>query len=126
MPSETRTERVGRDGHSEQQRRFEVIKLTTQTNQEIETTYLPWKITVDDIRLNNNRFVFDDNTKPHKSSGMDYAHLGIRNLTLHANKFLFNRDTIAANIFKGAMRENSGFVLNALNADLQYTNRVRG
>ncbi len=101
----------------------EVIKLTTQTDQKIETTYLPWKITVGDIRLNNNHFVFDDNTKPRQSSGMDYAHLGIRNLTLHANKFLFNRDTIVANIFKGAMRERSGFVLNALNADLQYTSR---
>jgi len=102
----------------------EVIKLTTQNDQKIETTYLPWKITVGDIRLNNNHFVFDDNTKPRQSSGMDYAHLGIRNLTLHANKFLFNRDTIAANIFKGAMRERSGFVLNELNADLQYTNRA--
>ncbi len=101
----------------------EVIKLTTQTDQKIETTYLPWKITVGDIRLNNNHFVFDDNTKPRQNRGMDYAHLGIRNLTLHANKFLFNRDTIAANIFKGAMRERGGFVLNALNADLQYTNR---
>jgi len=101
----------------------EVIKLTTQTDQEVQTAYLPWKITVEAIRLNNNHFVFDDNTKPRQSSGMDYAHLGIRNLTLHADKFLFNKDTISANIFKGGMREGSGFVLKTLNADLQYTNR---
>ncbi len=92
-------------------------------DQKTGTTNLPWKITIGDISLNNNHFVFDDNTKVHRTRGMDYAHLGIQNLTVHANNFRFSGDTIAANIFKGAMRERSGIVLNDLKADLQYSRR---
>lgn len=101
----------------------EVIKLTTQTNQAVAVKYLPWKITAGEIRLNNNHFVFDDYTKPRQVRGMDYAHLNLRNLTLLAGNFLFNQDTISARITKGAMSESSGFVLQELKADLQYTSR---
>ena len=101
----------------------DLIKLTTQNDRELAMEYLPWKFTVDVLRLNKNHFVFDDNTKPRVSSGIDYAHLDVRNLTLHADKFLLNRDTVTAKIVKGSMRESSGFVLQQLNADVQYTNK---
>jgi translocation and assembly module TamB len=101
----------------------DVIKLTTQNNQELAMEYLPWKFTVGAVRLNKSNFVFNDNTQARTSSGMDYAHLDVRNLTLHADQFLFNRDTVAAKIVKGSMSEGSGFVLNRLNADVQYTSR---
>ena len=101
----------------------DVVKLTTQNDQEIQAEYLPWKFTVGAIRLNNNRFVFNDNTQPRQRRGMDYAHLGIADLTLHADNFLFHRDTIAANITRGTMREQSGFVLNELTTDLRYTEK---
>jgi translocation and assembly module TamB len=101
----------------------DVVKLTTQTDQEIATEYLPWKIAVSTIHLNDNRFIFNDNTKPRMSRGMDYAHLNISDLTLHADNFLFNQDTIAANISKGAMREQSGFVLNEFETDLFYSSK---
>ena len=101
----------------------EVVKLTTQTDAEVQTEYLPWKFTVGAVRFNNNNFVFNDNTKPRASRGMDYAHLNISDLTLHADNFLFNRDTIAANITSGSMREQSGFVLNELTTDLMYTEK---
>lgn len=100
-----------------------VVKLTTQTDQEGKTSYLPWRVTVDVIRLNNNSFIFNDNTKPRQIRGMDYAHLDVQNLTLHADNFLFNRDTIAANVVKGTMTESSGFTLEQLKADLQYNNQ---
>lgn len=101
----------------------DLIKLTTQNNRELAMEYLPWKFTVDVLRLNKNHFVFNDNTEPRLSSGMDFAHLDVRHLTLHADKFLFNRDTVTAKIVKGSMRESSGFVLQQINADVQYTSK---
>lgn len=101
----------------------DIIKLTTQNDQELDMEYLPWKFTVGAIRLNNNHIVFDDNTKPRTSRGMDFAHLVVRELTLHADQFLFNRDTIAAHILKGSMREGSGFEILTLKTEMQYTSK---
>jgi translocation and assembly module TamB len=100
-----------------------VVKLTTQTSKEIATEAMPWKFTVGAIRFNNNKFVFDDNTEPRTLRGMDFAHMGISNLTLHADNFLLAGDTIAANIIKGNMTERSGFVLNEFTTDFQYTDK---
>ncbi len=99
----------------------EVIKLTTQTKQEISTEYLPWKITADAIRLNNDNFTYNDNTQVRQKEGMDYAHLNFQNLTLYANDFLYYQDTIALKVTKGRTREKSGFTLQQLQTDFQYT-----
>ena len=101
----------------------QIVKVTNQNNQEVTVGYLPWRVTVDQIRLNNNNFKFDDNTKPRMSRGMDYAHLDLKDLTLHVDNLLFHNDTIAANIVQGNMREKSGFVLNKFQTDFQYTGR---
>ncbi len=101
----------------------DVVKFTTQNNQEVKMEYLPWKFTVGAIRFNNNKFIYNDNTQPRTVRGMDYAHLGVSDLTLHADNFLFNRDTIAANILQGEMKEKSGFVLNELTTDFKYTEK---
>ncbi len=98
-----------------------VVKITNQNEQEVALEYLPWRVTVNEIRLNNNNFKFDDNTKQPAPRGMDYAHLNLKDLTLHADNFLFHNDTIAANIVKGNMTEKSGFVLNKFQTDFQYT-----
>ena len=101
----------------------DVVKFTTQNNQEVKMEYLPWKFTVGAIRFNNNQFIFNDNTKPRTGRGMDYAHLGVSKLTLHADNFLFNRDTVAANIIEGSLAEKSGFILNELTTDFRYTEK---
>jgi translocation and assembly module TamB len=98
-----------------------VIKVTDQNKKEVAVEYLPWRVTVDAIRLDNNNFKFDDNTKPRMARGMDYGHMDIKDLTLHADNFLFHNDTIATNITEGAMRDKSGFVLNKMQADVLYT-----
>ncbi|AEE51592.1 translocation/assembly module TamB domain-containing protein [Haliscomenobacter hydrossis] len=101
----------------------ELIKLTTQTDQELQTEYLPWKFTADLVRLHNSNLIYNDNTQVRQKSGMDYAHLNLQNLTLHGDDFLYNRDTIALRIRKGQMWEGSGFRLEQLQADFQYTSR---
>ncbi|MBK8704141.1 MAG: hypothetical protein IPN33_11345 [Saprospiraceae bacterium] len=89
----------------------DVIKLTTQNNRELAMEYLPWELKAGLLRLNKSNIVFNDNTKPRQRSGMDYAHLDVRNLTLHADKLRLNKDTVTAKIVKGTLSESSGFVL---------------
>ena len=101
----------------------DLIKLTTQTDQELQTEYLPWKFTAGQVRLQNSNLIYNDNTQAPLKSGMDYAHLNLQNLTLHGDDFLYNRDTIALVISKGQMWEGSGFRLEQLQADFQYTSR---
>lgn len=101
----------------------EAIKLTTQNKQEVQTEYSPWKFTTDLVRLQNNNLIYNDNTQARQPRGMDYAHLKLQKLTLQGNNFLYNQDTIALRVTKGQMVEGSGFVLQQLQADFQYTSR---
>jgi translocation and assembly module TamB len=101
----------------------QVVKLTNENAQEVATEAMPWKFTVDAIRLNDNNFAYDDNSKPRMSRGMDFAHLDFKDLTLHAENFLFHNDTIATRITEGRLREKSGFVLNKFETDVTYTDK---
>lgn len=100
-----------------------VVQLTTETGKEVPAEAMPFKVTIGAIRLNNNNFTYDDNTQPHMSSGMDYAHMDLKDLTLHADNFLMHNDTIATKIVEGRMKEKSGFVLNKFQTDVVYTNQ---
>ena len=55
--------------------------------------------------------------------GMDFAHLDLKDLTLHADNFLFHNDTIATNIVEAHLREKSGFVLEKFETDVVYTDK---
>jgi hypothetical protein len=81
-----------------------------------------WKFIVSEIRLNNNNIQFEDDNAPKLATGMDYAHLDAKALTLHADDFMFSVDSISGKILKGSMTEKSGFVLNKLETDFLYTN----
>ncbi|MDQ4141723.1 MAG: AsmA family protein, partial [Bacteroidota bacterium] len=100
-----------------------VVKLTNENAKEVATEAMPWKFTVGAIRFNDNNFAYDDNTKPRMAKGMDFAHLDLKGLTLHADNFLFHNDTIATNIVEGRMKEKSGFVLTKFETDVTYTNQ---
>jgi translocation and assembly module TamB len=101
----------------------QVVKLTNENAQEVAAEAMPWKFTVDAIRLNDNNFAYDDNSKRRMSRGMDFAHLDFKDLTLHAENFLFHNDTIATKITEGRLREKSGFVLNKFETDVTYTDK---
>jgi len=75
------------------------------------------------MKFNDNSFKYDDDTKPRLSKGMDYAHMDIKDLTLHTDNFLFHNDTIATNITEGHMSEKSGFVLNKFQTNITYTDK---
>ena len=68
----------------------EIIKLTNQNNQEIAASSLPITIRVKSVTLDDNNFRFDDVSKPRLPGGIDYAHLDVKGLTLHADDFIFS------------------------------------
>jgi translocation and assembly module TamB len=102
-----------------------VVQLTNQNKKQVSTAAqpLPWKFTVSTLRFDDNNFAYDDDTKPKARRGMDFAHLALKELTLHADNFLFHNDTIATNIVEGHMKEKSGFELNKFQTDVVYTDK---
>lgn len=79
-----------------------------------------WRFLVDKININNNTFRFDNDNSPKLSYGIDYAHMHAEDLTLHADNFIMDTDSIGARITKGTMKEKSGLRLEALKGDLLY------
>ena len=99
----------------------EVIK---QAEQEVQSqAQNNWRFMVKRIRFNDNNIQYDNDNMPRLSSGMDYAHLNAQKLTLHANDFVFTIDSIAGEITKAQLTEQSGFVLNTLHTKFQYAAR---
>lgn len=79
-----------------------------------------WRVLVKNIRLNNNNFAFSNDNEPVVKQGMDFAHIDAKNVTLHADNFLFSPDSIAGEIKKGQISEKSGLQLNTLETDFLY------
>jgi hypothetical protein len=79
-----------------------------------------WKFVVSKIRFTDNNIQFDNDNMPRVTGGMDYAHLKADGLTLHANNFMFTMDSIAGEITKGQVTEQSGFKLNTLQTKFMY------
>jgi hypothetical protein len=79
-----------------------------------------WDFRVDRVRFTNNNIRFDDDSQPQLTYGMDYAHLKMDALTLHADNFVFKPDSTALTIVKGSLREKSGFELTNLQGDILY------
>jgi hypothetical protein len=82
-----------------------------------------WRVFVKNIGLNNNDLAFSNDNEPRLKQGMDYAHLDAKDLTLHAENFIFSPDSIGGNITKGQLKEQSGFVLNTLQTDFLYSDK---
>ncbi len=100
----------------------EVAKVVAkEAEQEVQAqTEAGWNISVTKITLDKNNLQFDNDNSPRQKYGMDYAHLKADSLTLHVNDFVFNDDEISGNVTKGNLKEQSGFVLQKLQAEFLY------
>ncbi|HYE54749.1 MAG TPA: AsmA family protein, partial [Chitinophagaceae bacterium] len=99
----------------------EAKKVAEELAQEITSqAQNNWRIRVKDLQLNEDSIRFDDDSKPRLSSGMDYAHLDAKGLTLHADNFLYSLDSISARITKGSFTEKSGFRLRRLETNFLF------
>jgi hypothetical protein len=104
-------------GKSEQTRivKKEVVKeVAAQANN-------PWKLSIGNIDFDNNNLAFDNNNEQRISTGMDYAHLDIRNFKLSGNSFAFTPTVYQGNITGGAFSEQSGFNLQQIKTDFAYS-----
>ncbi|HWK07578.1 MAG TPA: translocation/assembly module TamB domain-containing protein [Puia sp.] len=82
-----------------------------------------WHFAVTSIELNGDNFTYDDDNQPRQKKGMDYGHLKIDRLTLHANHLNYNKDSISGTLTKGQFSEQSGFELDQLQAGFLYTDK---
>ncbi len=80
-----------------------------------------WRIMVKELALDNNNIAFDDDNSPRQKKGMDYSHIKSNGTTLHVSNLLFKNDSIAGNISKGSLAEQSGFKLQTLEGDFLYS-----
>jgi len=81
-----------------------------------------WNIVVNRFNLDNNSIQFDDDNRPAQLQGMDYAHISAGNLTLVAENFVMNPDSIAVSVKKGSVDEKSGLKIEQLQGDILYAN----
>ncbi|MEO6315672.1 MAG: translocation/assembly module TamB domain-containing protein [Chitinophagaceae bacterium] len=79
-----------------------------------------WRLEVANTSLSENNIRFDDDSKPRLARGMDFSHLNATKLTFEINNLRYNKDSIAGNITKGSMQEQSGFVLNSFHTNFLY------
>ena len=82
-----------------------------------------WRVAVGKLQLEKNAFRMDDDNAPKAKQGMDYAHLDLHDLTFAAKDISYNTDTISGQVTEGKFTEQSGFTLNKLETEFQYTAR---
>ena len=98
--------------------------VTKQVKQEVKSqSEAGWQIEAASVNLENNSLQYDNDNNARIKNGMDYSHLKIAALTLEIDDLLLNQDSIAGKIKKGEFREQSGFILNELQADVLYANK---
>ena len=81
-----------------------------------------WRILASTVNIANNTFQFDNDNNPRTGYGIDYGHMKGDSLTLEVDDLLLSYDSIAGKIKKANFKEQSGFVLNELQADFLYSN----
>ncbi len=100
----------------------EAKKVVQQVKQDMSSqAQMNWVVKIGKLELNENDIQYDDDSKRKQPAGMDYAHVLAKNVTLHADNILYNKDSVMLSIAKGSMKEKSGFLLNRLQGDILYS-----
>ena len=82
---------------------------------------LGWRVLARSVRLNGDNVQFDDDNQPRQKDGMDYAHLGVSQLTLTASNLDYSADSISGSIARGSLTEQSGLRLLRLQTQFFYS-----
>lgn len=81
---------------------------------------LKWRVLAGQLNINRLNFKMDNVSMPRQRTGMDYAHLDAKNITLAASTLYYTTDTIAAALKHLSMQEQSGFDLRELKTNFMY------
>ncbi|MEP6724583.1 MAG: translocation/assembly module TamB domain-containing protein [Bacteroidota bacterium] len=79
-----------------------------------------WRLMVANTSLQDNNIQFDDDSKMKLAKGMDFAHIKATKFTIEIKDLKYSKDSIAGNITKGSMQEQSGFALNSFHTNFLY------
>lgn len=81
----------------------------------------PWRVSINQLDLENNNIAFDDNNVAPISGGMDFKHMHIGGFKLKGNDFVFTPTTYAGNITDAGFSEKSGFSLKQFKTQFAYS-----
>lgn len=85
-----------------------------------------WEAIIGDIQLSKVGLRYDDNNSLRITRGLDYSHLDVKDLGLLLKNFIYSTDRIAGQVSKGTFTEQSGFVLQNLSTNFNYSNKEIG
>ena len=96
--------------------------VVKQVKQEVESQLNnAWKISVKNVNLTDNQLKFDDFNSPVQTRGIDYGHMGLASFNLKVTEFFYSPDSISGNMAKASFRDKSGFILEDLRTNFNYT-----
>jgi hypothetical protein len=75
------------------------------------------KVIAGTVKLKDINLRYDDQSAPKAPSGMDFSHLGIKNLNVDISNLEYSVDTTLLSMNTASMEEKSGFVLNNFTGD---------
>ncbi|MGA0556173.1 translocation/assembly module TamB domain-containing protein [Larkinella sp. VNQ87] len=101
-------------------------KANSVTPAELETTEESggWRASVGRVALAKNRIRFDDQNQPKQKTGLDYGHLDLQNFSITAQSIQYTPQLIAGKFRGGQFRDQSGFALQRLDADVIYSDTL--
>jgi len=81
---------------------------------------MKWRVLGGIMNISDLNFKYDNVSLQKQKSGMDYAHIDLKNLMLNAQTIYYTTDTIAASLKHLSLKEQSGFDLKELRTDFVY------
>lgn len=79
-----------------------------------------WTVALDKIKISNVGFVMDNEGRPKVKDGIDYAHLGVSELSLDAEQLHYSDDAVSGNLHHLSVKEKSGLFVQELRTNFFY------
>ena len=100
-----------------------LIKSEKNTKESAKNTStgLAWKIDVDAVSISKFNFVFDNNNANKTQKGIDYNHLKLNDLNFEGKSIAIRDNDYSGVINSFIFKEKSGFQLDALETEFNYT-----
>lgn len=101
--------------------RRDTIHTNVPTDKPVHTTaYAPWIVGAGKVKLAAVNFKLDFTNLPKQTEGVDYNHLALNDVYIDIDNATYDPDHTVGRINNIALREQSGFVLKQLSADVVY------
>lgn len=88
-----------------------------------DSTTSKWRINANSLAVNQLNFRMDNNSEPRLSSGVDYAHMDIRDFFFNAQNIVYGPDTITADLKHLVLNEKSGLKILELRSKVFYSQK---